>query len=87
MENKHYDNLTRLTKCRSVDDIVARAKFIGEQLDRELHQEYWSLGNIAYYVADMYNAMDMLCIHFDMEEETQTIAEGLARGAIYHRGK
>ena len=51
-EKTHYDNLERLAKRRSVDDLTE-------------------------YMAELYNALDLLCIHFDCADMVQDMAEDL----------
>ena len=61
-EKTHYDNLERLAKRRSVDD---------------LFQEKYSRANLTEYMAELYNALDLLCIHFDCADMVQDMAEDL----------
>ena len=72
-----YDNLERLAKRRSVDDLTERVQFYADRLNDELFQEKYSRANLIEYMAELYNALDLLCIHFDCADRVQDMAEDL----------
>ena len=74
-EKTHYDNLERLAKRRSVDDLTEHVQFYADRLNDELFQEKYSRANLTEYMAELYNALDLLCIHFDCADMVQDMAE------------
>ena len=46
-EKTHYDNLERLAKRRSVDDLTERVQFYADRLNDELFQDAWKREAIA----------------------------------------
>ena len=76
-EKTHYDNLERLAKRRSGDDLTERVQFYADRLNDELFQEKYSRANLIEYMAELYNALDLLCIHFDCADRVQDMAEDL----------
>ena len=77
-EKTHYDNLERLAKRRSVDDLTERVQFYADRLNDELFQEKYSRANLTEYMAELYNALDLLCIHFDCADMVQDMAAALS---------
>ena len=48
-----------------------------DRLNDELFQEKYSRANLIEYMAELYNALDLLCIHFDCADRVQDMAEDL----------
>ena len=60
-----------------MDDLTERVQFYADRLNDELFQEKYSRANLIEYMAELYNALDLLCIHFDCADRVQDMAEDL----------
>lgn len=77
MNEKHYDNLCEIAKKISVEGSCMSLTIWAQTL---LCQDC----NTVETLAGLYNALDILCIALDCEDDVQDMAEKLAAESVSH---
>ena len=77
MNEKHYDNLCEIAKKIGVEGSHMSLTIWAQTL---LCQECYTVETLA----GLYNALDILCIALDCEDDVQDMAEKLAAESVSH---